>query len=271
MHARRWLTALIVLPLLLVVLFRGGHVSFVLLLLVVNGLAQWEFLGMFSPDADTFRRLKAIILGSVLLLSFCTAQRVTTLCNPTGPLFVLVGILFLLFLFYLIAYSHIADLSRDLMVNVLGLLYIPLLLGHFVWLRYLSDGQWWVFWLMMVIMAGDTGAFYAGRTWGKTKLYPEVSPGKTWAGVVGGTAAAVIVGVALGRWALPGMSLMGLAGLALAPGRGGALGGPVRVHAQAPGPGQRHLGDSSRATAACWTAWTACSSPPPWWSTSACS
>jgi phosphatidate cytidylyltransferase len=126
-----------------------------------------------------------------------------------------VGIIFVLFLFYLIAYSHIPDLSRDLMVNVLALLYIPLLLGHFVWLRYLSDGQWWVFWLLMVIMAGDTGAFYVGRTWGKTKLYPEVSPGKTWAGVVGGIAAAVIVGLALGRWALPGVSLAALAWLAL--------------------------------------------------------
>ena len=215
MHARRWLTALIVLPLLLVVLFWGRQIFFVLLLLVVNGLAQWEFLGMFQPEADATRRLKAIILGSVLLLSFCTAQRVTTLCNPSGPLFVLVGVLFLLFLFYLIAYSHIADLSRDLMVNILAILYIPLLLGHLVWLRYLSDGQWWVFWVLMVIIAGDTGAFYAGRTWGQTKLYPAVSPGKTWAGVVGGTAAAVIVGAALGRWALPGMSLMGLAGLAL--------------------------------------------------------
>ena len=83
MHARRWLTALIILPLLLLVLLKGGHVLFVLLLLVVNGLAQWEFLGMFSPDADTFRRLKAIILGSVLLLSFCTAQRAS---RPVQPL-----------------------------------------------------------------------------------------------------------------------------------------------------------------------------------------
>jgi phosphatidate cytidylyltransferase len=215
LHARRWLTALILLPLLLLVLLKGGHISFVLLILVVNGLAQWEFLGMFQPETDAFRRLKAIILGSVLIVSFCTAQRVTTLCNPSGPLFVLVGILFLLFLFYLIAYGHIADLSRDLMVNVLALLYIPLLLGHLVWLRYLSDGQWWVFWLLMVIMAGDTGAFYVGRTWGKTKLYPEVSPGKTWAGGVGGIAAAVIVGLALGRWALPGISLATLAWLAL--------------------------------------------------------
>ncbi len=243
MHARRWLTALIILPFLLLVLLKGGHFLFVLLLLLVNGLAQWEFLGMFSPDADTFRRLKAIILGSVLLLSFCTAQRASTLCNPSGPLFVLVGILFLLFLFYLIAYSHIADLSRELMVNVLALLYIPLLLGHFVWLRYLSDGQWWVLWLLLVIMAGDTGAFYAGRTWGKTKLYPAVSPGKTWAGVVGGTAAALVVGLVLGRWALPGVSLGALAVAGAAPGRGGAPGGPVRVHAQAPGPGQGRLRD----------------------------
>jgi phosphatidate cytidylyltransferase len=215
LHARRWLTALILLPLLMVVLFRGGHGFFILLLLVVNALAQWEFLGLFQPEADAVRRLKAIILGSVLLMSFCTAQRVTTLCNPTGPLFVLVGVLFILFLFYLIAYSHIPDLSRDLMVNVLALLYIPLLLGHFVWLRYLSDGQWWIFWLLLVIMAGDTGAFYVGRTWGKTKLYPEVSPGKTWAGVVGGLAAALIAGIALGRWALPELSLKTLACLAL--------------------------------------------------------
>ena len=42
-----------------------------------------------------------------------------------------------------------------------------------------------------------------------------MSPGKTWVGVAGGTAAAVIVGAALGRWALPGMSVAGLVWLAL--------------------------------------------------------
>ena len=216
MHARRWLTALIILPILLLVLFKGGYALFVVFILAVSGLAHWEFLGMFQAEADPFRRIKAITLGSVLLVSFCTAQRVTQLCNPSGPLFVLVGILFVLFLFYLITYSHIADLSRDLMVNVLGLLYIPLLLGHFIWLRYLNDGEWWIFWLLVVIMIGDTGAFYCGRALGKTKLYPEVSPGKTWVGAVGGTIAAVIAGVAVGHWALPMVSLADLAMLALA-------------------------------------------------------
>jgi phosphatidate cytidylyltransferase len=215
-HARRWLTALVILPILLLTLLKGGHLFFVLFILLVNGLAQWEFLGMFQMETDPFRRIKAIILGSVLLLSFCTAQRVTQICNPSGPLFVLVGIFFVLFLFYLITYNHIADLARDLMVNVLGLLYIPLLLGHFIWLRYLNNGEWWVFWLLVVIMAADTAAFYCGRAWGKTKLYPEVSPGKTWAGAVGGTLSALIVGMAVGHWALPSMSLAELAALAFA-------------------------------------------------------
>ncbi len=224
MHLYRWLTALIALPLLLLVLFKGGRAGFVLLLLIINGLAQWEFLGMFQPESDGVRRFKSIILGSLLLISFCTAQRAIYWCNPSGPLFVLVLIIFVLFLFYLISYGHIPDLSRDLMVNTLGLLYLPLLLGHFVWLRHLDQGEWWVLWLLMVIFAGDTAAFYSGQAWGKKKLYPQVSPGKTWVGAVGGIAACLLVGVWGGRWLFPKADVLGLAWLSLALALVGLLG-----------------------------------------------
>jgi phosphatidate cytidylyltransferase len=216
MHRQRWLTAIIAVPLLLLVIFKGGRVSFVLVMLVVSGLGQWEFLAMLSPESDAPRRVKAIILGSVLILSFCTAQRTYfSLCNPSNTLFVLVLVLFALFLFYLFSYGHIPDLSRDLMVNTLGLLYLPFLLGHFVWLRHLPQGEWWVAWLLAVTFAGDTAAFYGGRAWGRRKLCPKVSPGKTWAGAVAGGAASLAVGVLGGKWLLPGMSLLGLAWLAL--------------------------------------------------------
>jgi phosphatidate cytidylyltransferase len=214
-HARRWLTALIALPLLVLVLLKGGHFFFVLVMVVVNGLAQWEFLGMFQPEGEALRRVKTIMLGSLLLLSFCTAERAPGLCNPSGPLFVLVAVFFVLLLFYLASYGHIPNLSQDLMINALGILYLPLLLGHFIWLRYLPRGEWWVLWLLLVIFAGDTAAFYCGRTWGQTKLYPEVSPGKTWVGAWGGLAACLLVGIGLGRWLLPQMSVGGLAVLSL--------------------------------------------------------
>jgi len=214
-HARRWLTALIALPVLLLVVLKGGHFFFVLIMLVVNGLAQWEFLVMFQPEGDRLRRVKAVMLGSLLVLSFCTAQRGVNLCNPSGPLFVLVAVFFAFFLFYLASYGHIANPSQELMVNTLGFVYLPLLLGHFIWLRYLPLGEWWVLWLLMVMFAGDTAAFYIGRTWGKKKLYPAVSPGKTWAGAWGGLAACLVVGILAGKWLLPLMSFLGLGLLSL--------------------------------------------------------
>ena len=224
MHLRRWLTALVVLPILLLVLLKGGRFFFVLVLLLVSGLAQWEFLGMFTPEADGPRRLKAIILGSLVILSFCTASPGAFLCkpgqimmyDPSKTLFILVWCLFFLFLFYLLSYTHLKEVGRDLAVNALGLLYLPFLLGHLLWLRYLFQGEWWILWLLIVTFAGDTAAFYVGQALGKTKLYPEVSPGKTWAGALGGLAACLVVGVLAGKWLLVGMRLPWLVWLSAA-------------------------------------------------------
>ncbi len=223
MQSQRWLTALILLPLLILVLLKGGVALFVLVILVVSGLGQWEFLGMFQAEADKSRRVKAILLGSLLLLSFCTAHPSDNLCTPSGilfcnpstVLFVLVWCLFFLFLFYLVSYGHIEHLSRDLAVNLLGLLYLPFLLGHLIWLRFLPQGEWWVLWFLLVIFAGDTGAYYTGRTLGQSKLYPAVSPGKTWAGVWGGLAASLVVGVLLGQRFLGELGVPALAALAV--------------------------------------------------------
>jgi phosphatidate cytidylyltransferase len=212
MHLKRWLTALVLIPLIILVLLKGGRLLFVATLLLINGLAQWEFLQLFQPDVDRARKIKIISLGSLLILSFVMAM------TPRGGaviLFVLVGCLFSLFLFYLLSYEHMHQLAWDLAVNTLGLLYLPLLLGHFVWLRYMSQGEWWVLWLLAVICAGDTGAFYTGRTWGQKKFYPQVSPGKTWAGTWGGLAANLAVGVLVGRWFFPEARILSLALLAL--------------------------------------------------------
>lgn len=224
MHARRWLTALILLPLLVGVIVKGGRALFILVVLLVSGLGLWEFLGMFSPESDYPRRVKAIMLGTLLIISFCTAQRGSYLCNPSAPLFVLVWCIFVLMLFYLASYGHIPELSRDLAINALGLLYIPLLLGHLVWLRYLPNGEWWVLWLLAVVFFGDTSALYLGLSLGRNKLFPSVSPGKTWEGTLGGLGGAVLAGALMGKWLLPEVGTGILAGLALVLGVLGVLG-----------------------------------------------
>jgi phosphatidate cytidylyltransferase len=221
MHRKRWLTALVLIPLLLLVILKGRRLGLVLTLLVINGLAQWEFLGFFQQGAGLARKIKVIILGSFLVLSFCTVT------SPQGyaiPLFVLVGCLFALFLFYLMSYEYIEDLTWALAINALGLTYIPLLLGHFVWLRYMPQGEWWILWLLAVICAGDTAAYYTGKTWGQRKFYPQVSPGKTWAGTFGGLAANLVAGILVGYWLLRGERIPRLAVLAVILGCIGLMG-----------------------------------------------
>jgi phosphatidate cytidylyltransferase len=221
MHLKRWLTALILIPILILVILKGRRVGVVLAVLLISGLAQWEFLGFFQQNVDLARKFKVIILGSLIILSFCT------IAGPQGhaaPIFVLVACLFALFLFYLMSYEHIQELAWDLSVNTLGLVYIPLLLGHFVWLRTMPQGQWWILWLLAVICSGDTAAYYTGKTWGQKKFYPLVSPGKTWMGTFGGLAANLAVGVLVGRWLLPEQRLPYLAALALILGCIGLMG-----------------------------------------------
>jgi phosphatidate cytidylyltransferase len=57
--------------------------------------------------------------------------------------------------------------------------------------RY-PQGNMWIFFLLSVIFAGDTGAFYSGKLFGKHKLYERISPKKTWEGAVGGLLCSII-------------------------------------------------------------------------------
>jgi phosphatidate cytidylyltransferase len=58
-------------------------------------------------------------------------------------------------------------------------------------LRQLGDGGWWVIAALVITWGNDTSAYFAGRFLGKHKLYPEVSPNKTWEGFFGGFAGAI--------------------------------------------------------------------------------
>lgn len=61
-------------------------------------------------------------------------------------------------------------------------------------------GEYLVLLLMLLVWGADSGAYVAGRLWGRTKLAPAVSPGKTWEGVCGGLAAATLAVLGCGLW-----------------------------------------------------------------------
>jgi len=78
--------------------------------------------------------------------------------------------------------------------QIQGICYIPLSLSLLVLLRSAADGIVWIFLLCAIIFSGDTAALYAGTLWGRHRLSPAISPGKTIEGSVAGLAAGLAVG-----------------------------------------------------------------------------
>ena len=80
----------------------------------------------------------------------------------------------------------LGKLMLDLSLSVFGILFFSLFLIYLPMLRDTTDGLKWVVCLMAVVWFGDTGAFFIGSRYGKTKLLPEISPNKTVEGSLGG-------------------------------------------------------------------------------------
>ena len=87
--------------------------------------------------------------------------------------------------------------------TILGVLYIALLGSHLVSVRITFRPELapdLLSYFFLVLMGADAGAYYVGRAFGKRKLAPSISPGKSWEGVVGGVAAAIVMAAVAHYW-----------------------------------------------------------------------
>jgi phosphatidate cytidylyltransferase len=110
-------------------------------------------------------------------------------------------------------------------VTLLSVLYIPFLGSHLVLTRTgfpPSLSMHLLSFFFLVLMGGDAGAYYVGRAFGKHKLAPKISPGKTWEGVAGGVVAALGMATLAHfwffrelplKWALPLAAVMTVVGI----------------------------------------------------------
>lgn len=85
----------------------------------------------------------------------------------------------------------------DIAAGVFCLAYIVVLGSFAVLLLSMPNGQWWLLAFLIVVVVVDTGALVSGVTFGRHKLAPRISPGKTWEGFLGALILAVLAGVLL--------------------------------------------------------------------------
>jgi len=177
-HLKRWISGVIAVPILFAVIFYGSEVLFTAFITVIILGAVIEYNRMAFNEGSTWEKREGLIIAILIpLAAFSGDFRI-----------VLAVITFSVLSVFIIFLLRINDNSFDIVPVsklVLGLMYIPFMLSHFILLRISQDGAIWIFLVLVLAFSGDITAFYVGKTIGKKKLIPLISPGKTVEGTIG--------------------------------------------------------------------------------------
>ena len=211
MLKQRIITALILLPIALGGFFLLQGADFALFIGLVVSLGAWEWARLAGLEAQPLRlAYAAVIAGALMVLHLMPDLAPWVL----GASVIWWGLATWLVLTYPRSSELWASAACRLLIGVLVLL--PAWQG-LILLKHWSMGNWLILSVMVLVWAADIGAYFAGRAFGKRKLAPQVSPGKSWEGVYGGLAVSLAIVVAVGLyrdWSL-GQVLSGVLGGAL--------------------------------------------------------
>ncbi len=185
---KRILTAAILIPLVLVLVFLGPKWLVCLAVAGISALAAWEYLGMAERSGIKPPRV-AVLVALVLLFAGNFEYP-----DQTAVIF---GIICLGLLVYCTFASTVEQVMPNSAVSIFCLLYVGLTLVSLPALREETNGPSLVTFLLVVIWGGDIAALYVGRAWGRRKLAPRLSPKKTWEGSVGSMAGSLLAAGAL--------------------------------------------------------------------------
>ncbi|KAA5604482.1 phosphatidate cytidylyltransferase [Roseospira marina] len=192
----RVLSALVLGPVAILAVVLGG-LWFDLMVAVAAVVVAWEWSTVCCGRRGG--------LGKVLMALVAVAP---LLVDPFGAWALLAPALGLLVAFYRVD----VDRRRPLWIAA-GCLYIGVPAIGLAWIR-LDAGWQTVLWLFLVVWTTDIAAYGFGRRIGGPRLWPRVSPNKTWAGLIGGVGSAAVVGVGA-AWMMGADALVDIAGLAL--------------------------------------------------------
>jgi phosphatidate cytidylyltransferase len=203
---KRVVTAVVLIPVVLVLVFLGPRWQwlFALAVAAVAMLAAWEYMSLTRRcGANPPRVATLVALVALFAVNFQWPELVPGLF----------GVLGLALLVYCTFFKPVEEVTSAAAASIFCLLYTGLALLALPTLRAQENGPSLLVLLLFAVWAGDTSAYYVGRTFGRHKMAPKLSPGKSWEGAV-----ASVAGSVLTAWAL-----IGLANLLQAPWNSGVL------------------------------------------------
>jgi len=188
----------------------AGRWPFFGLLFTINVMGLWEFTGLFNKNGYSLSRWVVLISG----ISVFTLISLVVYGLIDGAWLYLTPLLFILFIIELFRTKD--NPFSNIGLSIAAVAYISVPLSLFIYIANIAFGYtpFVAMTCFLLIWANDTFAYLAGRAFGKTPLFPRISPKKTWEGFAGGAIGAMGVSLIL-TYYTPSYKLTELIGLAL--------------------------------------------------------
>lgn len=188
MLKHRLITAAILIPLVILAIFKLSVTVFAVILALILSLAAWEWAKLAGI---TSLGLQITYIIFLFILFFLSAMVPTLIILSLGVIYWLT-----IPIFYVFNYSRFAAFwSKDIFWRLLQgiFIFVPTWAG-LIYVKALT-GPAFVLTVLVWIWAADTGAYFVGKFFGKHKLAPAISPGKSIEGFIGGTATTLLFAI----------------------------------------------------------------------------
>jgi phosphatidate cytidylyltransferase len=178
----RLISALILLPIGIAVILIGGGL-FDLAMAFIFTLAVYEFVQLMKTGKFAPNLVFAVAFVWVLLLDAALPR--LNLARPALALLLIAALTWQM-------RQRSGSPTANWALTVAGGIYLGTAGAHFILLRQLNNGQWWLLLALAGTWLADSGAYFIGRKFGVHKMTPALSPKKSWEGLAGGVAFGVI-------------------------------------------------------------------------------
>jgi len=179
-------TGFLIVPPVIFLITVSPPVVLILMVLAATFFGLREFYNLALPHSKGIEQL--IGIGLALILSIITSHGEAKVLSP---FFVL--LLFFLSILFMATAQNLSSTISKMGITLFGIFYIGFLLSYVSRIRNMADGKLWVLFLIATVWAGDISALFSGSFLGRHKLYPKISPNKTFEGLGGAIIGSVIV------------------------------------------------------------------------------
>lgn len=193
MLKQRILTALVLVPIAIWGIFFLPFASFSLFVGVVVALGAWEWANLSGVSNQVARVAYAAGVSALLWLIYD---------QPTLPV-LLIGLAWWIFaLVFVLNFPKLKSAwANSVSSLIIGLMVLVPFWKGLLLIKQMEHSEFVLLYLCFMVWGADVGAYFAGRKFGKAKLAPRVSPGKSWAGFWGGMVSSCIIGLGMAVYA----------------------------------------------------------------------